>query len=139
MRPDNARQPHPAARQLLEDHRERGVVDSAPPYSSGTFSPNSPKRPHRLDQRVRIFVAMLHLGRDRDDVSIDEFADRPRDQPLVVVQLKHRVSLGWQAAEERSLNVTQNVERRIPEADPLVATTSNDSCCAIVRAPHVAT
>jgi hypothetical protein len=48
---------------------------------------------------------VLHLRSDRDDVSIDEFADRPRDQPLVVVQLKHGISLGWQAAEERSLNV----------------------------------
>ena len=65
-----------------------------PPYSLRDVQAEQAQRLHRLDERVGIFVAMLHRRRHRDDLAIDELADRPRDQPLIVVQLKHSGLLG---------------------------------------------
>jgi hypothetical protein len=42
---------------------------------------------------------MLHPGSDRDHLTIDEFANGLRDQPLLFIQVGHRLSLGQTEAE----------------------------------------
>src|ERR1700730_1451015 len=83
---------HPAAGQLLEDDREGGVVDLVAPVLVGNVEPEQTDRLHRLDEPVRILVAVLHLRRDRYDLAIDEFPNCLCDESLILVQVNHGVS-----------------------------------------------
>ncbi len=95
MRAEDAGEAHPAARQLLEDDREGGVVDFAAAVLLGDIEAEEAERLHRLDERVRVLVAVFHAGGNRNDLAIDELADRPRNQLLFLVQLEHGIS--WKA------------------------------------------
>jgi len=86
VRTEDAGQPHPAARQFLEDERERRRIDLAAAVGVGNIEPEQSERLHRLDQRMRVLVAVLHRRRDRHHVALHELADGLRDELLLVVE-----------------------------------------------------
>ena len=45
-------------------------------------------RLHRLDEGFRILVAVLHGGRDRHDVAIDELPDGFLNEPLIFCEIE---------------------------------------------------
>ena len=84
MRADDAGERHPAARQFLEDDGERRVVHRRAAVLLGDVQPEEPQLLHGLDERVGILAPVLHLGRDRHDVALDELADGLNDELLIV-------------------------------------------------------
>ena len=84
MGADDPGERHPAARQLLEDDGERRVVHRRAAVLLGDVEPEEPQLLHRLDEGVRVLAPMLHLGRDRRDVALDELADGLNDELLIV-------------------------------------------------------
>ena len=89
MRAENAGETHPAARQLLEDDREGRVIDLVAAVLLGHVEAEETERLHRLDETVRVFVAMFHRGGDRNDLPVDELANGLRDQSLILIELNH--------------------------------------------------
>ena len=92
MRPENPGQAHPSARQLLEHDGEGGVVDVGAAVGFRNVDAEQAEPLHGLDEGVGVLVAVFHARGDRDHLAIDELADRPRDQALIVVQLEHGIS-----------------------------------------------
>src|ERR1700686_5507225 len=84
---------HPAAGELLEDDRERGVVDLVAPVLVRDIEPEQPESFHRFDEPVRILVAVLHPRSDRNHLAIDEFPDGLCDGSLILVQMNTGLSL----------------------------------------------
>ena len=59
------------------------VVDLRAAVFLGNVQPEQPHLLHLADQRVRIFVAMLHRGSDRHHFLVDELPDGADDQLLL--------------------------------------------------------
>ncbi len=125
VRAEDAREAHPPARQLLEDDGEGGVVDVAAAVLLGDVEAEQAQRLHRLDERVRVLVAVFHARGNRDHFAIDELADRPRDQLLLLVQLEHGIS--WKTEVVQAFRPARTADLKVR------TTTDNHSCCAIVR------
>jgi len=84
VRSDDAGQGHPPARQLLEDERKGRVVDRIAAVLLRNIQSEEAELPHRLDKRMRVFAAALHLGGRRDHVALHELADHRDDELLLV-------------------------------------------------------
>src|SRR5262249_28447455 len=84
----------PAARKFLEDHGKGGVVDVRAAVFFGDVEAEQAHLPHFGDERVRVFVAMLHGGGDGDHFFGDELPDGGNDEVLFCGQLSHGGSPG---------------------------------------------
>src|ERR1700732_4268 len=93
MGAQNPGETHPAAGELLEDDREGGVVDLVTPVLVRGIEPEQPEGFHRLDESVRILVAVLHPRSDRTHLAIDECPDGLCDESLILIQVNHGLSL----------------------------------------------
>jgi hypothetical protein len=72
---DDAADRHPAARDLLHAQGvgEQGLAQAA--VLLGDHQAEDPHLLHPLDDLLRVFVAVLQLGGDRDDLLVDELAE----------------------------------------------------------------
>ena len=75
VRVDDARQRHPAVRELLDDLGVGEEVETETAVRLGDRDPEQAERLHLLDDRLGIGVGVLELGRDRHHLPGDEPAD----------------------------------------------------------------
>ncbi len=94
MAADHAAEAHPAAGELL--HHD-GVADVIHPGTAVSLADEKPEQPQLLDpvdQRVRIFVLVLVVAGDGDDLFVYKFADGPLNLSLHLIEFKiHQVRL----------------------------------------------
>src|SRR5438046_98138 len=76
MRVEDAREAHPAAAELLDDHRVGGVVEAEAAVLERDGGAEEPELLHALDQRLRVLVGVLVAARDRHHLALDEAPDR---------------------------------------------------------------
>ena len=81
---DDAAHRHPAPRDLLDDERVRQQRLPEPAVLLGDHQPEDPHLLHALDDLRRVLVAVLELGRDRQDLLLDELPDE-RDELLLLL------------------------------------------------------
>ena len=106
---DHARQAQPAARNLFEDHRERGGVDARAAVLFRDVQAEQSHLLHLGDQRVRIFVAMLHGGSHRDHFVLDKLPDGPEDQLLLFVERFQACSPGMRTRERINSSISASL------------------------------
>ena len=75
VRVHDARQRHPAVRELLDHADVREEVEPEAAVLLGDRDPEQAERLHLLDDRLGIGVGVLQLGRDRDHLAGDEAPD----------------------------------------------------------------
>ncbi|CAB4735489.1 unannotated protein [freshwater metagenome] len=100
MRVDDAAHAHPAARDLLDDEGigEERLAEAA--ELLGDHEPEYAELLEAVDDGLRVLVAVLELGRDREDLLVDERADGVQDLGLDVGEsfclgeLRHRHASG---------------------------------------------
>ncbi len=88
----NAREAHPASRQFFEDDGKCGVVDFVATVLIGSIQAEQTELLHRLDECIGVLIAMFHFRCDRNDLTVDELADRLRNQLLVLIKVNHGFS-----------------------------------------------
>src|SRR5204863_329335 len=76
VRVEDAREAHPAAAELLDDHRVGGVVEAEAAVLERDGGAEEPELLHALDQRLRVLVGVLVAARDRHHLALDEAPDR---------------------------------------------------------------
>src|SRR5207245_1399411 len=76
VRVEDARETHPAAAELLDDHRVGGVVEAEAAVLERDGGAEEPELLHALDQRLRVLVGVLVAARDRHHLALDEAPDR---------------------------------------------------------------
>ena len=81
VRVDDARQRHPAVRELLDHADVREEVETEAAVRLGNRDPEQPEPLHLLDDRLRIGVGVLHLGCDRHHLAGDEPPHRLDELP----------------------------------------------------------
>ena len=77
MGADHSGQTQPAASKLFEDGSISHVVQIETTIRFRDIRAEQPKLLHAFDKRMRVFVTVLHLRRDRHDLAVDERPDRP--------------------------------------------------------------
>ena len=82
MGAEDARQPEPAAGELLEDAREGRVVGAGTVVVRRHIQAEQTDVDHLPDERRRVLVAMLHRRGDRHHLTVDEVAHGFDDQRL---------------------------------------------------------
>ena len=90
VRVEDPGQAHPAAAELLDDHRVGRVVEAEPAVLGGDGGAEEAELLHPLDERVRILVRVLVFARDRDHVALDEAADGVEHLRAQLVAVVHR-------------------------------------------------
>ncbi len=83
---DDAGDAHPAARDLLDRQRVGQQRLAEPVVLLGDHQPEDAELLEPLDDLGGVLVLVLELGRDREDLLLDEGADRLEDLLLVLVQ-----------------------------------------------------
>ena len=73
---DDAGERHPAGGQLLDDARVGHGVEAESAVLLGDGAPEQTHALHALDEVVRVGVGVLQVGRDREDLLLDEGAHR---------------------------------------------------------------
>ena len=83
---DDTADAHPSARDLLDD---QGVGEERLAEATellGDHESEDPELLEPIDDGLRVFVAMLELGRDREDLLVDERANGREDLGLDIGQ-----------------------------------------------------
>ena len=83
---DDARDAHPAAGDLLDRQRVGQQRLAQPVVLLGDHQPEEAELLEPLDDLGGVLVLVLELGRDREDLLLDEGADRLEDLLLVLVE-----------------------------------------------------
>jgi hypothetical protein len=90
--PKNAREAHPASRQFFEDDGKCGVVDFVAAVLIGSIQAEETEFLHRLNECIGVLIAMFHFRCNRNNLTVDELADRLRNELLVLIKVNHGVS-----------------------------------------------